>query len=143
MIHNDLFGIWELVSLQFVQSGTGECRDMYGPDPLGVIFITTDHRMITLVTSRDRVASEGETGDSALYKSMMAYSGPFRIEGDDQFITKVEVSWHPSWVGTEQARAFSVDGDTLSITTAEVMHPMFPGRKGRGVLKWKRKSNNQ
>jgi len=71
---------------------------------------------------------------------MMAYSGPFRVEGEDQFITDVEVSWHPGWVGTEQARTFSIDGDILSIITAETLHPMFPGQKGRGVLKWKRTS---
>jgi hypothetical protein len=69
---------------------------------------------------------------------MMAYSGPFRIEGEDQFITKIEVSWHPGWVGTEQARTFVVDGDILSITTAETSHPMFPGQTGRGVLKWQK-----
>jgi Lipocalin-like domain len=71
---------------------------------------------------------------------MMSYCGPFRIEGGDQFITDVEVSWHPGWLGTEQARTFSVADDALSITTAETLHPMFPGRKGRGVLKWQRAS---
>jgi hypothetical protein len=113
---------------------------MYGADPLGYIFITPDKRMITLVTSSGRVPSDSESGDAALFKSMMAYSGPFQIEGEDTFVTKVEVSWHPSWVGTEQARTFSVVGDILSITTAETLHPMFPGRKGRGVLKWQRTS---
>ena len=136
----DLFGVWKLISLQFVVTDSGECRDMYGADPLGYIFITPDKRMITLVTSSGRVPSDSESGDAALFKSMMAYSGPFRIEGEDTFVTEVEVAWHPSWVGTEQARTFSVVGDILSITTAETLHPMFPGRKGRGVLKWQRTS---
>jgi hypothetical protein len=113
---------------------------MYGADPLGYIFITPDKRMITVITSRDRKPSSNDSGDTDLFKSMMAYSGPFRVEGEDQFITDVEVSWHPGWVGTEQARTFSIDGDILSIITAETLHPMFPGQKGRGVLKWKRTS---
>lgn len=113
---------------------------MYGAAPLGYLFITPDKRMITVITSNDRVPSDSESGDAALFKSMMAYSGPFRIEGDDQFITEVEVSWHPGWLGTEQARSFSVAGDILSIMTVETLHPMFPGRKGRGVLKWRRVS---
>jgi hypothetical protein len=140
MALGELFGTWRLVSLQFVVTDTGECRDMYGADPLGYLFITPDKRMMTVVTSRDRAPSHTESGDAALFGSKMAYSGPFRTEGDDQFITAVEVSWHPGWVGTEQARTFSIDGDILSITTAEVLHPMFPDRKGRGVLKWQRTS---
>ncbi|MEO1104079.1 MAG: lipocalin-like domain-containing protein [Pseudomonadota bacterium] len=71
---------------------------------------------------------------------MMAYSGPFRLEGEDQFVTDVEVSWDPGWQGTEQARTFSIEGDTLSITTADLVHAMFPGRKGHRVLKWQRMS---
>ena len=136
----DLIGTWKLISLQFVASDTGECRDMYGADPLGYIFITPDKRMMTVITSNGRTASDSEADDAALFKSMMAYSGPFRIEGEDQFVTEVEVSWHPGWVGTEQARTFSIDDDILSITTAETLHPMFPGRKGRGIVRWQRAS---
>jgi hypothetical protein len=135
-----IVGTWKLISLQFVITDTGESQDMYEADPLGYLVITPDKRMMTIVTSKDRVASDGASGDAALFKTMMAYSGPFRLEGEDQFITEVEVSWHPGWLGTEQARTFSVDGDVLSITTAETQHPMFPGRKGRGVLKWQRTS---
>jgi hypothetical protein len=134
----DLFGTWKLISLKFVVTDTGECRDMYGADPLGYIFITPDKRMITIVTSKGRLSSDSEASDAALFKSMMAYTGSFRLEGEDQFITEVEVAWHPGWVGTKQARTFSIAGDILSITTAEVLHPMFPGRKGRGVIEWQR-----
>lgn len=140
MGQEELFGVWALISLQFVMSEGGESKDMYGAEPLGYIFITPDKRMITVITSRDRKPSINDSGDADLFKSMMAYSGPFRVEGEDQFITDVEVSWHPGWVGSEQARTFSIDGDILSIITAETLHPMFPGQKGRGVLKWKRTS---
>lgn len=140
MALEDLFGIWKLNSLQFLLTDTGACRDMYGPDPDGYLFVTPDRRMMTLITAKGRAASDGEAGDAALFGSMMAYSGPCRIEGEDLFVTAVEVSWHPGWVGTEQARVFSIDGDILSITTTETLHPMFPGRKGRGVLKWQRTS---
>ncbi|MEX0409081.1 lipocalin-like domain-containing protein [Aquibium sp. LZ166] len=140
MGHENLLGVWKLLSLQFAVTDTSECRDMYGPDPLGYIFITPDNRMITVITSRGRKPSDSESGDADLFKSMMAYSGRFRIDGADQFVTEVEVSWHPGWVGTEQARTFSIVDDILSITTAETLHPMFPGQKGRGILKWQRTS---
>lgn len=137
----ELFGTWSLISLEFVMSDSNERIDMYGTDPLGYIVITSDYRMMTIVTARGRVSSTSAPNDADLFKSMMAYTGPFRIEGDDQFITTVEVAWHPGWIGTEQARHFSVTGDVLSITTAETVHPMFPGRKGRGVLRWQRASH--
>jgi hypothetical protein len=140
MGHENLLGVWKLLSLQFAVTDSGECRDMYGADPLGYIFITPDNRMITVITSKGRKSSDNESGDADLFKSMMAYSGRFRIDGTDQFVTEVEVSWHPGWVGTEQARTFSIVDDILSITTAETLHPMFPSQKGRGILKWQRTS---
>ncbi len=130
-----VFGVWRLLSLQFVTSDGGAPQDMYGADPEGYIFITPDQRMMTVITSKDRSASDG---DAALYQSMMACSGPFRIEGEDQFITDVEVSWHPGWVGGEQARTFLIEDDILSIPTAETLPLMFPGQTGRGVLRWQR-----
>ena len=138
MAGSTLYGNWKLISLQFVATDTGEARDMYGADPLGYLFLTPDQRMMTVITSKSRVSADGELTEASLFRSMMAYSGPFRIEGGNQFITRVEVSWHPAWVGTDQARTFAVDGDILSITTAETTHPMFPGRPGRGILKWQR-----
>lgn len=92
---------------------------------------------MTVITSKGRVSSDSESGDAALFNSMMANSGPFRIEGENQCIADVEVSWYLGWVGTEQARTFSIAGARLSITTAETLHPLFPSRKGRGVLEWR------
>ena len=134
-----LYGTWKLQSLEFVMSDTGERRDMYGADPLGAIVITPDNRMMAIITSQARVSGGSDSAVAALFKTMMAYSGPIRVEGD-QFITTVEIAWHPGWVGTEQARFFSIADDILSITSAEILHPMFPNRKGRGVLQWQRVS---
>lgn len=139
MTDDSVYGFWKLISLRFVTTDTGESADMYGANPLGYLVLGADGRMMAVITSDGRESADGEAG---LFKSMMAYSGPFRIEGGNQFITKVEVSWHPDWVGTEQARSFSVDGDALSITTAELTHPMFPGATGRAVLEWHRTSSS-
>lgn len=68
----------------------------------------------------------------------MAYSGRYRVQGDDCFITDVDVAWHPSWLGTEQTRYFKIERDTLWIITAPQRHPKYPGRTVRGVLTWRR-----
>jgi hypothetical protein len=138
MAQHKLIGTWRLVSVQYEFADTRERTDMYGAKPLGYLIITQDQRMMTIITSDGRKPPMGDTDEAALFKSMMAYSGKYRLEGEDQFITKAEVAWHPAWVGTEQARFFKVSGDKLSILTAQVAHPMFPGRMGRGIVTWHR-----
>src|SRR5262249_27289701 len=49
---------------------------------------------------------------------MMAYTGRYHIEGDDVFAVHVDVSWHPSWLGSKQRRYFKIEGDMLSIVSA-------------------------
>lgn len=130
-------GAWQLLSIQFELADTGECVDMYGPNPSGFLILTDGGRMIGIVTSADRVPPKDAADRTALFDSMMAYSGKYRVEGEDKFITVVDIAWHPAWNG-EQVRFFKLDGDILSITTARQTHPLFPGRMGRGVLRWRR-----
>jgi hypothetical protein len=138
MAQNKLAGVWKMVSLQFEFADTRECVDTYGAKPHGYLIITPDQRMMTIITSDGRVRPSDEADEAALFRNMMAYSGEFRLEGDDQFITNVDIAWHPAWIGTEQARFFTLDGVTLSVVTAEITHPRYPGRTGRGVVKWLR-----
>ena len=133
-----LVGTWQLMSARFELADTGECGDAYGPNPLGSLILTDNGRMMAIVTSAARAPPKDEAGRAALFESMMAYSGKYRIEGEDTFITTVDLAWHPAWNGTEQTRFFQLDGNTLSITTAQLTHPLFPGRMARGVLVWRR-----
>jgi hypothetical protein len=55
---------------------------------------------------------------AALHKSMLAYSGKYRVEGND-FVTTVEVSWNEEWNGSEQRRHFRIDGEKLFITSLD------------------------
>ena len=138
MNERDLYGVWKLVSLRSVMTGGSEPKDIYGVDPVGKIIFTTDNLMMTVITAKDRARSQSDAGDAALFRSMMAYSGPFRVEGGDQFITTVEVAWNPDWVGTEQVRTFSIEGDILSIITAETADPIEPEKTGHGVVTWQK-----
>src|SRR5207249_6818262 len=40
-----------------------------------------------------------------LLNTLVAYTGTYRLEGDE-WITNVDVAWNPEWVGTEQKRFF-------------------------------------
>jgi hypothetical protein len=133
---NILFGAWKLVSMQFVFDDNAEIVNTYGSDPDGAIVLTPEGYMVGLITS-GAAAQRANLQPAALLRGMLAYSGPYRIEGD-KFITTVDVAWHPSWLGTEQVRIFRVEGDRLFITTPPQTLPLHGNRLGRGVLLWRR-----
>ena len=58
--------------------------------------------------------------------------------GRKKFVTQVDGGWDPSWVGTEQVRHFVSDGRTLSVRTAPLDHPSFPGEEVIGYVDWER-----
>ena len=124
-----LLGWWKITSFHVELEDSGERLNTYGIDPLGHI-VVTDDRIMSILTSRERTDKDS----AALFETMMAYSGSCRVEDDGKLVIRVDTAWHPAWVGTEQLRFFSVDGDTLSTTTAWQSHPKFPGRMARGVL---------
>lgn len=130
-------GTWELLSIQFEFADTGECVDLYGPNPSGFLIFTNGGRLMGIVTAAGRAIPKTEADRAGLFESMMAYSGKYRAEGGNKFVTVVDVAWHPAW-NDEQTRFFALDGDVLSITTAQQTIPQFPGRLGRGVLRWRR-----
>ena len=68
---------------------------------------------------------------------MIAYTGRWSIDGE-KFVTKVDGARDPDWVGTEQVRHYAFDGQTLSIRTAPIEHPSFPGQKVIGYVDWQR-----
>jgi hypothetical protein len=131
-----LLGTWKLVSMQFVFDDNNERVDVYGASPAGYISLGSDGRMMGIITVANG-ERQANTDPAALFRSMLAYCGPFRIEGD-KFITSVEVAWHPSWVGTEQVRLIRFVDDTLEITTPRQTLPLYDKRQGRGVLMWRR-----
>jgi hypothetical protein len=53
---------------------------------------------------------------TALYDTMFAYAGTYRVYGD-KVIHRVDVSWNETWTGTEQIRLFEVSGNTLTLST--------------------------
>jgi hypothetical protein len=129
---NSPVGTWKVVSFQFEVEGTGDRRNAYDAHPVGVIVITAEGRLLTLLTASDRAPTAAA---SDLFDNMMAYSGLFRLQGD-RLIVKVDTAWHPAWVGTEQTRSFKRDGDTLSLISDFQEHPKFPGQRVRGILVW-------
>ena len=129
-----LVGTWKLVSFHVETEGSNEQQLWWDENPVGFVIFTNDGRMLALLTAGDRTASA--TADQ-LIRSMSAYSGRYRVEGN-RLSTIVDSAWLPAWVGTERPRTFKRDGDILLLITDFQEYPMFPGRRTRGVLMWRK-----
>jgi Lipocalin-like domain len=78
------------------------------------------------------------TEAAALLKSMLAYAGTFTVDSTAKTVTHhVEISWDESRTGTDQVRHFSLDGNTLKLTTDPSTDPAT-GEKTIRELVWER-----
>jgi Lipocalin-like domain len=135
----DLVGTWRLKSAYFVAQGTGERLDVLGADPFGYAVFEPGGRMISILTADVRARAAAAADMATLFKSMVAYTGRWSIDGE-KFVTQVDGAWDPSWVGTEQVRHFEYDGHALSVRTAPLSHPSFPGEEVIGYVDWEREA---
>jgi hypothetical protein len=138
--HGKLMGLWRLVAYEMELQATGAKETPMGASPAGYILFGADHRMMVVLTGEGRKPAAADPDRAELFKSLVAYTGTYRVEGD-KWITKVEVAHNPAWVGTEQARTFALEGERLKEMTAVMNRP----DKGmvRFVLTWERvKSGN-
>ena len=133
-----ILGIWRLVSYEVETQATGQREPVLGKTPMGNIIFTPEGRMAVVLTGEGRKAPTADQDRADLFKSMVAYTGIYRVDGD-KWITKVDVAANPAWVGTEQTRFFRVDGDRLQESTAVMQWAARP-EKGmvRFVLTWER-----
>jgi hypothetical protein len=133
---NPLIGIWKLVSWQVIGENE-EPQDVFGSNPKGYLILTPEGRSMALTTGENRVGGMGDAERAALHRSMLAYSGKYRVEGSD-FITTVDVSWNEVWNGTEQRRHFRIEDDRLFIETEPAPSIVFPGKTDFRRLVWER-----
>jgi len=121
-----LFGTWKQLSGTYVDLETGEERPGLSKSPNGYIHFARDGRMfnLTVDSSRQRPAGPRPTAAEAeaLYRSLIAYTGTFGVDGDRVFFD-LDVSWNESWTGTRQIRTFKLADNRLMIS-AEIINPM-------------------
>jgi hypothetical protein len=130
-----LVGTSKLVSWQVIVENE-EPHNVFGVHPKGFLVLTREGRAIVLTTAQDRRAGMGDADRAALHRSMLAYSGKYRVQGND-FVTAVDVSWK-EWNGTEQRRHFRLQGDKLFIESAPGPSILFPGKVDFRRIVWQR-----
>jgi hypothetical protein len=135
-----LFGSWRLISFQLKVVGEdAEPKDIFGPDPIGRIIFSPEHRVVVFISRAGRRPPTSESEAAALLSSMTAYTGKFRLEGD-KFITQVDGAWNEFYHGSEQVRYFELTGDKLSIRTPEQPSGILIGKRTVATLVWQREA---
>ena len=130
-----LHGSWRLLSFETEFRDSGERIRPWGDDPKGNLVFGADGRMMVLVTARVREPGTSEAQALALFRTMMAYTGRYRVEGD-RFVTTIDACWNEAWNGSEQERFFALEGDALAVSTAWMPNPLVPGSPmARGILR--------
>jgi hypothetical protein len=135
-----LVGSWRMLLLRMKMEDTGEVTEPWGTQPQGRLVLTPTGQLITVTTAGNRLSPATDAEAAVLLANMVCYSGRTRMDGNARFITEVDVAWHPSWLGTQQARNFTLEGDALSIHTDVITHPAYPGRPVSFMLSWQRET---
>jgi hypothetical protein len=114
---HELVGTWKLVSAVTEDAGTKEQVHLWGAKPHGYLVLTDGGRWIVIQTAEGREAPKAGDDYRAVFQSLLAYSGRYRIEGNTITIN-VDVAWDESWTGTEQVRFFRLEAGRLFIEAA-------------------------
>lgn len=130
-----LVGSWRLVSFEREYQSTVEREYPMGKAPTGYILFPSAGPMAVVITGEGRKAPTTDQDRAGLLNSLVAYTGPYRVDGD-KWITTVDVCANPAWVGTEQTRSIRVTGDRLQEITAWAARP--DNRVARAVITYER-----
>ncbi len=129
----DIVGTWRLESWIAEDQETGTRVDVFGAKPSGYLIYTPGGRMTVNLTADGRKPLSGDRFSTpaeeraAAFSTGIAYSGTYTVKGE-AVTHRVEVASFQNWVGTEQIRFATVEGDTLTMKTPPIPGPP-DGRK--------------
>jgi hypothetical protein len=133
-----IVGTWKLVSVVYEDAQTKERTPVLGEHPRGYQIATAEGRWLAVVTADGRPVPKTDEDRAKALRSMIAYSGRYRVDGD-KVITKVEVAWNEAWVGGEQVRFLRFEGDdVLHIESPPIPHPNVSDKVVRVIVTWRR-----
>ena len=130
-----LSGTYRLVSFTSNYSD-GVTTKPFGDHPGGYVIITPKRFMVMLGSDTRKPAGNMEER-AALQNSLIAYTGPYTIEGN-KVVTDIDVSWNQAWTGTQQRRTFTLEGNQLTLVSDLAPSAFDPSRMVSARLVWER-----
>jgi hypothetical protein len=138
-MHERLTGAWRLLSAVMEDVESGVQTRPWGERPNGRLILTSGARWMVIQTAEGRPRAQDDVERAAAFRSMLAYSGTYRIDAD-KITINVDISWDEAWVGTDQVRLIKLEGDRLHIEALPQPYANFGGKAMRGLLTWERDS---
>ena len=132
----NVVGTWKSVSYFTEDLETGQKTALLGEHPKGYLIYTPEGRVMVLSTREGRSPAKTDEDRLNLFKSMLAYSGRYTVEGD-KVTHHIDISWNEALTGTDLVRFFKLDGDTLTIKTAQAKNPIT-GHESVSTVIWQR-----
>ena len=130
-----LVGTYKLVAFTTEIEGQSPVEVM-GKSPRGYLVLTPT-RWIHVITAENRKFGTSVEAKAALWESLSAYTGPYRLDGS-RIIVAVDASWNESWNGTQVTRSWQLDGNRLSITTARAPYSLDPSKMAVTRVLWEK-----
>lgn len=124
---DQLVGSWRLVSIQAQFVGESGTHDLLGPNPIGRVIYSADRHFVVFFSRSDRKPPTNDAEAAALLRSMLGYTGRFRIEGN-QITSTFDGAWTEVYRQGEQVRTISIEGDTLTVRSPPQPSGMYPGK---------------
>jgi Lipocalin-like domain len=136
-----IHGVWQLASYYVENLRTAERTEVFGPNPKGVLILLPEGRMTAMLTPTNRKQPATEKAQADAFRNLIAYSGMYRLEPPDRFVTTVDIAWFEPWVGSRQPRRFTLRDDVLEITSGPKQEPLMGDEPMLAVLQWVRESS--
>jgi hypothetical protein len=133
---HDVEGVWKL-QRYIVSYDGGPPQAIYGAHPKGFAAVLPDGRVFVIMTGDTRKPGVSEAEQAALFRTLSAYSGRYRIEGN-KLVTSVDVSWRESWNGTDQTRFVTMKGGTMTWVSQPNSSALLKGKSFVSTSEWVR-----
>lgn len=128
---SSLIGTWQMIHTECISADGKLLARPYGEKGMGLLSLNEDGRMACVLCEG---GEEPVSTDSREYNS---YCGSYHYDGK-QLSTRVDACSNPQWMGTDQIRDVSFDGDTLVLRPVKGSGPASDGQR---VLHWTKLSD--
>ena len=134
LAQQSLASTYRMVSLTRVFDGKPE--EPKGKPPQGYLIITPKYYS-QLVTDGGRKYGASIAEKAALFDSLTAYSGSYRLDGN-KIVVSVEVSSNEVFNGTQQTRDWQVQGNRLIVSSGPRPFSRDPSKQVVTRLEWEK-----
>ena len=128
-----LYGSWRVVGAKGLMEDADGTRTEMEAAQEGVLIFTPEHRMIAFVLHPGRKPANSDEERVELFKSMVTYTGRFRLEPGKYLF---DIDWSSTALNQDetQVRHYAIDGDSLAITVPLHRNIHDPTKKNANTL---------